>query len=189
MIGNDIVDLKRIYAKWQRPGFLDKVFTSQEQDLIYNSRDNHEMVWRLWSMKEATYKVYAKIVQRRYFNPKHLKCQISDEIKGLVKIDNVTCYTFSSITENYVHSTASLDLSEPRATKIYQMKHQDVMQQSLFLKDKFAKRVSEILMVNKDHLSIRKNKIGIPAIYQNSTLIDMDFSLSHCGCYSAYTIY
>ena len=35
MIGNDIVDLKQAAkdSNWQRPRFLDKVFTKHEQDL------------------------------------------------------------------------------------------------------------------------------------------------------------
>ena len=41
MIGNDIVDITEAKQKsnWQRPRFLDKLFTVQEQQLIQNAHD------------------------------------------------------------------------------------------------------------------------------------------------------
>ena len=67
MIGNDIVDLKRITANWKRPRFLDKTFTLGEQVYIQNSKNKHQMVWLLWSMKEAAYKAYVKQYQDQFF--------------------------------------------------------------------------------------------------------------------------
>ena len=41
MIGNDIIDLAfaRKESNWQRPGFLNKIFTPDEQWLIANAKN------------------------------------------------------------------------------------------------------------------------------------------------------
>ncbi|MFT4791790.1 MAG: phosphopantetheinyl transferase (holo-ACP synthase), partial [Arcticibacterium sp.] len=58
MIGNDVVDLKvaALESNWMRLGFLDKVFSEEEQEVILNSENKSQMVWLFWSMKEAAYK-------------------------------------------------------------------------------------------------------------------------------------
>lgn len=72
MIGNDIVDLKQAAkdSNWKRPRFLDKIFTPREQQLIWSAKDQDQMVWLLWSMKEAAYKVNVQQFGTRFFNPK-----------------------------------------------------------------------------------------------------------------------
>ena len=46
MIGNDLVDLKvaSVESNWKRPRFLDKVFTIEEQQLIMNSKNQHQFI-------------------------------------------------------------------------------------------------------------------------------------------------
>jgi len=79
MIGNDIVDIAeaRQRSNWQRPRFLDKLFTLQEQQLIQNSDNSFLMVWRLWSMKESAYKLYTQLHPSRFYNPKQFECRRS----------------------------------------------------------------------------------------------------------------
>ena len=69
MIGNDIVDLKQAAkdSSWKRPRFLDKIFTPREQQLIWSAKDQDQMVWLLWSMKEAAYKVNVQQFGKRFF--------------------------------------------------------------------------------------------------------------------------
>ncbi len=61
MIGNDVVDLAlaKVESNWQRKGYLDKLFTTKEQNLIFCSENPTIMVWILWSRKEAVYKIHA----------------------------------------------------------------------------------------------------------------------------------
>ena len=63
MIGTDIIDIveAKKTSNWERPRFLEKLFTSNEQQLIHNSENKFVMVWRLWSMKEAAYKLYIQL--------------------------------------------------------------------------------------------------------------------------------
>jgi len=57
MIGNDIVDLELALkeSNWKRKGFLNKIFTNEEQLLISSAINPEIMVWNLWSRKEAAY--------------------------------------------------------------------------------------------------------------------------------------
>ncbi|RZM18358.1 MAG: 4'-phosphopantetheinyl transferase superfamily protein, partial [Pedobacter sp.] len=53
MIGNDIVDLLQASkdSDWNRKGYLDKIFTEEEQFLIASEMHSSLVVWLLWSMK------------------------------------------------------------------------------------------------------------------------------------------
>ena len=53
MVGNDIIDLNeaRRSSNWERPGFVQKIFTAKEQSIIRDSIDPFTTVWHLWSMK------------------------------------------------------------------------------------------------------------------------------------------
>ena len=84
MIGNDVVDLAtaKKESNWKRKGFLAKLFTTFEQEVIKNAINQEEMVWMLWSIKESTYKAYQRIQYNRGFYP------IKIEIRSLTKIKN-----------------------------------------------------------------------------------------------------
>ena len=107
MIGNDIIDLSlaKTQSNWQRKGFLHKQFSSQEQALIYNSEHPLMSVWRLWSMKEATYKAVVQQQNRRFFAPKKFDCTLNSATEGVVhfKGQAVTCTT--TITGAYIYSS------------------------------------------------------------------------------------
>ena len=115
MIGNDIVDLNlaSIKSNWKRKGFLDKVFTNEEQDLILKANDSFQMVWVLWSMKESAYKVYVQQLKKRFFAPQKLQCTLSSNTTGIVKVFNNQYNTKSIINNRYIATTATLNYDEP----------------------------------------------------------------------------
>ena len=86
MIGNDIIDLSfaRLESNWQRTGFLEKQFTANEQKLILTAKNSFILVWKLWSMKEAAYKIYLQQNETRFFAPKKFDCLLKSGEKGLV---------------------------------------------------------------------------------------------------------
>jgi phosphopantetheinyl transferase (holo-ACP synthase) len=112
MIGNDIVDLALAQkeSNWQRKGFLDKIFTQNEQLLILNSENPAFMVWNLWSRKEAAYKIHNRKIQIRGYFPIKLECfdlEISDGIVfGKVLIDNFVYFTKTAITSQFINTIA-----------------------------------------------------------------------------------
>lgn len=103
MIGNDIVDLAKAKKEshWQRKGFLDKLFTENEQRLIITSQNPEQMVWNLWSRKEAAYKIYNRQTGERFFNPKCFVCETDEVVFG-----NYKYYTQTHITPDFIYTLA-----------------------------------------------------------------------------------
>ncbi|MCV9928747.1 4'-phosphopantetheinyl transferase superfamily protein [Flavobacterium sp. LS1R49] len=128
MIGNDIVDLEiaKEESNWKRKGFLDKIFTAEEQFLILNSEKPEIMVWNLWSRKEAAYKIFNRETKIRGYFPLRLVCIYESEGYGEVTIDNRLYFTKTKVTQDYVYTIAVLKendlnriVSLDNETKIY----------------------------------------------------------------------
>ncbi|RZJ75001.1 MAG: 4-phosphopantetheinyl transferase family protein [Flavobacterium sp.] len=158
MIGNDVVDLAsaRIESNWQRKGFLQKVFSAEEQQLIAASANPETMVWILWSMKEAAYKIYNRETGVRSYIPHKLLCSqvaiTSNGYNGIVKCEGKMYDTFSTIQDTVIHTIA---------VKV----------------KKDFERISEI-----KNQTIFKDNRGIPYIY-DSDGTPKPVSVSHHGKY------
>jgi phosphopantetheinyl transferase (holo-ACP synthase) len=108
MIGNDIVDLDlaRNESNWRRKGFLEKIFSLQEQELIHTAPNPELMVWNLWSRKEAAYKIYNRNTGIRGYFPWLLQCCYDNENFGKVALDGFVYHTHTQITYDYIYSIA-----------------------------------------------------------------------------------
>lgn len=113
MIGNDIVDLAlaKKESNWKRKGFLDKIFTMQEQMFINASENQENKVWDLWSRKEAAYKIYNRQTEIRTFNPIQFECFDLDEDIGKVVFENQMYFTKTESTTTYIYSIAVSEIS------------------------------------------------------------------------------
>ena len=118
MIGNDIVDLQlaKTQSNWHRPRFLEKIFTEEEREFIYISESPELEIWKLWSRKEAAYKIYNRETGIRGFFPWKLVCNI-DEVRngkfhGSVSIEDKIYFTETFVNNEFVYTVAanSLDL-------------------------------------------------------------------------------
>lgn len=112
MIGNDVIDLQqsRIESNWSRKGFIEKLFNDSEKQLINEYHDPEIMVWLLWSMKEAAYKIYNRRTQIREYIPKRLSCSImvlDKYAQGLVICNENKYYTKTLITAESIHTVAA----------------------------------------------------------------------------------
>jgi len=126
MIGNDVVDLDlaKVQSNWRRKGYLDKIFSPAEQTLIATASCADEMVWILWSMKEAAYKIDNRITSIRNFAPASLVCSLAlsnNEMNGSVSIQDRVYFTKTSVLPNYVHTIAApvFDQLSKISIKIY----------------------------------------------------------------------
>lgn len=112
MLGNDIVDLKfaKLHYNWRRKGYLNKIFSARELELINSSKSEDTMVWVLWSMKEAAYKCYNRSTSERLFNPQAFECALfsscNNSANGVVKRNGQSFFTKTEISKNYVHTLA-----------------------------------------------------------------------------------
>lgn len=186
MIGNDIVDLAEAQLKsnWQRPRFLDKLFTLKEQDTIQSSENTFVMVWRLWSMKEAAYKLFTQLHPSRFYSPKQFECEIQDS-KGKVNYKTFECFTTTEITKKYILSEARLSKAEI-ASEAQEIKTNSPKTQSDAVKALLLSAISKKFNLITEDLNIVKSEFGMPSVYHLSKKLNLGVSISHHGCYAAY---
>lgn len=196
MIGNDIVDLAFAAqtSNWRRPRFLKKIFTESEQRLISNSKLKNQIVWQLWSMKEAAYKCYLQDSGEPFYNPAKIICQPSstffraDSLKnGAVTIFEKTYITLSEITDRYIHTIAFSNLAQNIKKDAFSISAENHLQQSEEVKNKlfnFLKNTNSYY----EKISVAKDRKGAPRLFSKGILIKISLSLSHHGNFGAYAI-
>ena len=177
MIGNDIVDLHlaKTQSNWQRKGWLEKLFTEDEQYHILGTEDPELEVWRLWSKKEAAYKAH----QRRFslapkFNPRSYRCQVET-----VEIDGYIYYTNTTVYQDKVYSIATTD---------QQAYFTQIVNQGVSVKEELKSYMSQKYAVESDAIKIVKHDDGVPYITILDQLIDIPISFTHHGDFSAFII-
>jgi phosphopantetheinyl transferase (holo-ACP synthase) len=108
MIGNDVVDLQlsRIESNWQRKGFLNKIFTKNEQILIQNSENQEITIWNLWSRKEAAYKIWNRETGIRKYNPTQFECLDLDSEIGKVAFESKLYFSKTEMTNEFIYTIA-----------------------------------------------------------------------------------
>lgn len=156
MIGNDVIDIlqSRHESNWRRKGYIEKLFTPSEQLLISQTSDPETMLWLLWSMKEAAYKIYNRQTKIRAYIPQKLECTIISKnvhyATGQVILENVY-YTKTNFSKDSLHTIAVT--SKDHLNNVIEIEKKDII---------------------KDHN-------GIPFLSQPSSSILKDVSVSHHG--------
>nr|WP_307735089.1 4'-phosphopantetheinyl transferase superfamily protein [Chitinophaga nivalis] len=111
-MGNDVIDLTVAgrESNWQRPGYLSKICTPAEQALVAVATQPHQMVWWLWSCKEAAYKIEHRNTRERRYTPLRFICtlQTANEtcMTGRVSCGQHVYYTHTVITGDCLHTWA-----------------------------------------------------------------------------------
>jgi len=179
MVGNDIVDLHEALhaSNWQRSRFLNKLFTESEQRYIRDAKSPFQMVWRLWSMKEASYKLYTQLYPSRFYNPKGFECTFQNN-SGTVKFKGFQSYVETKETSNYIISEARLHIQK-WSSKVVKFKTVDQQDQSEELKTRLLNYVGSAYQ-------LQKSELDIPTL--NNGKEQFHISLTHHGCYGAFAI-
>lgn len=171
MIGNDIVDLNiaKTQSNWKRRGYLDKIFTENEQSLIFESENPETKVWNLWSRKEAAYKIFNRSTKIRVFNPKKFDCiDVSiqeNKTIGKVILEDKIYFTKTIVNADYINSAAITDENQKYSNEIF-----NIELYNSFLKKK----------------KIVKDQFGIPYIFDEKTLETKIISIAHHGSFCSY---
>jgi phosphopantetheine--protein transferase-like protein len=186
MIGNDIVDLQvaAIESNWRRPGFLQKIFTTQEQKQIKEARDPDLLVWIFWSMKEAVYKAHQrKFGLTRNFNPSQIECDLRGQEKtsasGKVRIGQSIYTTRTVVKESYVHTTTTASAGTEIFSKIYSS--------SANIYEHIFAEISVKMGFPRAFFSIEKGRNAVPTLEFKGKRIHLPFSISHHGKYAAFS--
>ena len=192
MTGNDIVDIKvaATESNWRRKGFLEKIFTRQEQQYIKDAAVPDEMVWKLWSMKESAYKVCTRQFGGRFFAPQKFSCTIFTETTGLVEYYNTGYQTNTIIAKDYIYSTAKPTGSKKveliNSCFFLQQTLHTKMQASIYKKIIYA--YNSVIGKKNKNIVVAKDKNGIPFLYCGDNL-QIPISVTHHGHFAAFTIY
>ena len=189
MIGNDIIDIKetKLSTSWNRPRFIEKIFTLEEQELISNSTDPFTTVWHLWSMKESAYKVFIQANGDRFFNPKRIECTLDNLKTGQVKIGNSTLKTNTLTNSDYIFSTSTFD-DTGIITRIFQLNQSNINYQSVFMHQQVLNDIATSNSLNGEELKIQKNKAGVPKVYYKNKQLNTFITITHHGNFGAYSI-
>ena len=180
MIGNDVIDLSlaKTQSNWQRKGFLEKLFSNDEQQLILEASNSFEMVWRLWSMKEAAYKIYTQHHEIRFFAPKKFECKWTQGFKGVVCYKGQQFYTSSIINQHYIFTKADLLKEKNSYSEMISPDQIDTMIKS---------KLNELTALQISEIQQKKSKNGVPSYYYKTTLLTSSCSITHHGKFGAYS--
>jgi len=193
MTGNDIVDLATaaVESNWKRKGFLEKIFTAQEQQYIRKAVSPEEMVWRLWSMKESAYKIYTRQYGQRFFAPQKFSCTILNGPAGKVEIKDATYHTVTYTHKKYIYSIARLN--EPGTVSFsdccFRITATDFGKQQQFIYERMISHYAIVSGEEKNDIEIIKDRNGIPFLYCRQDKRNIPVSITHHGSYAAFTIY
>lgn len=174
MIGNDIVDLELAahQSRWQRRGFLSKLFTGAEQRLILGAADPFCMVWLLWSCKEAVYKIVHRRTLLRTYAPLKFCCvqlRLSATAASGYVLHNGSFYKFRSLLcRDYIHTVAVEEPASFNETAVTIL-HSEMNDAALA----------------GDGRAIARNAYGVPDLIHLATGRVSPVSISHHGRFSS----
>ncbi|AKD56387.1 4'-phosphopantetheinyl transferase family protein [Spirosoma radiotolerans] len=193
MIGNDIVDLEQASreSNWRRKGYIDKLFTRHEQQLIFGAPDPDRMVWLLWSMKESAYKLAVRQTKNRAFAPVKLECSVNVSAEAAAEgyvLYGESYQTKSLITSRYIATVAFAANTTPSYSQvIIPFDTADYQRHSDLLRQKLRQHGSALFQTSPHKICIDKDSLGIPVLAINNSAT-LPVSISHHGYYGAYVI-
>lgn len=187
MIGNDIIDLQAATreSNWRRRGYLQKIFSLEEQQQIKTAQEPDLLVWILWSMKEAAYKAHQrKFNLKRSFSPLKYHCTIrqpeGNSASGKVSVDGKDYSTETNILKTRVHTIATTSAGTGTFSMIFCA--------SANIKQLMLEEISALWGLPQAVLSIEKDRKGIPFLKVRERVSRLPFSLSHHGKFAAFCL-
>ena len=189
MVGNDIIDINetRRASNWERPRFMQKIFTLKEQSIIAASSDSFTTVWHLWSMKESAYKAFIQAGGNRFFNPTKIECSLDSSENGQAEIGTTILKTNTSIHSHYIFSTATVENSDID-TRVFQLTEDSIQQQSQFMHQQVLNDFAKNNSFNPADLLLHKTETGVPTLHYKNKALRTSLSITHHGKYGAYSI-
>jgi phosphopantetheinyl transferase (holo-ACP synthase) len=187
MIGNDIVDLDIVLKenKASNLRYLNKICTENEIKTIQGSIDPNITLWRIWTIKEAAYKIINKSNGIRAYIPKKIETVLISEAEAEVNSPwgKISVFTILS-NDHYIHSIASISDNPFFAgvEKVYPESNPSESVRICCLQD----LVNKMNLKSNVSLQIRTEN-NIPFVYLNEDKLPVNLSLSHHGKFVAWS--
>lgn len=179
MLGNDIVDLKIAgkESNWRRSGYLEKIFTKFEQNIIKDSLNPDLVVWILWSIKESVYKAHNRISLIYEFAPSKIEIEnlkISEKSASAeISYHKTQYFSKTEYSKHFVHTIAIKDSLNFFGIKILGLKTTSRDYTNILLKKNLIKNSQKV----------QKTNDGIPNIVTETEGNEIPISISHHGSY------
>lgn len=177
MVGNDIVDRLKAAkeSNWKRPGYLNKLFSVEEQEVILHAGDPDLLLWLMWTMKESAYKIINRSTGSRNYDPLSFICLhlhlTATTASGEVNYQDKTLYTSSVISADFIHSIAVPSASYLPTIYVYYQAYTES-----YLAD-FNNAFNAY--------KLSKSTRGLPELAETCTGKQLPVSISHHGRYLA----
>ncbi|MCX6216873.1 4'-phosphopantetheinyl transferase superfamily protein [Spirosoma sp.] len=191
MIGNDIVDLAQAKrdSNWRRRGYLDKIFTPHEQQLIEAAIDPDQMVWLLWSMKESAYKRAVRRTYNRAFAPSKIVCHLTTSTVGAAEgfvFYHGTHQTKSVSTPRHISTVAFSANAMPSYTQVI-VPFETTDFHTYQIRKQIRQHCARLFDTPEREILISKDSIGAPLLTVGNS-VPASLSISHHGLYGAFAI-
>lgn len=203
ILGNDIVDLEANRNDLvTNTRFHERIFTSNEQEMIFSSSQPNITIWKLWSAKESVYKVLSKIDYSFTLNFKILEINLEESI---CRFNSIICYLRWDITNTYIHCVArtspheryfetitqtnAINLNMNNFTKnelLFSNNSNSLKARLAAKKLIFDKYELENIEIYRQHLG--DNNFLPPVIKTKHEVAEIDISLSHDNKFIAIVI-
>ncbi len=189
MVGNDIVDLNAALSnsRWEEQRFLDKLFTTHEQEFIFKSNSRFYSIWYLWSMKESVYKIVSRMQKLQQFNPKKYHCIMDSQTGNSVQFEKQYFQTDTLSFDGFIYTSAFL-IGDGFFTKWICLSSDDRNIQHLEMKSACIKAFGKFKGIPENSIEIINNYKGIPQIYVDNILQNNCLSITHHGHYGGFSI-
>jgi len=177
MIGNDLVDLElaAVDSNWQRKGYLEKICTAAEQKLILTAAAPADLIWLIWTMKEAAYKAENRLSGRRFYAPADFITSVypgaANGFSGQVCYRDRVFFTRTTVDNRMIHSIACLETSA----------FSHIQTRYLSNTPGYAGEFN----ARQEDYRLEKNKSGIPVLACRENGRYYAASVSHHGAYLA----
>ncbi|MDT0677019.1 4'-phosphopantetheinyl transferase family protein [Autumnicola musiva] len=184
MIGNDIVDLRlaALESNIYRPRLQGKIFSEEEQEVIRRAKNQENQFWLFWAMKEAAYKAHQRrFGLRRKFNPKIFECVFTSLEKSTLQysvfVEGYEYFIRSQISAEFIHCFALSPAVKENKIQFFNKK--------VNLRKRLISAVAKHFNLPVEEVKIYKDNYSIPQLIQGIQSINIPFSLSHHGRFSA----
>jgi phosphopantetheinyl transferase (holo-ACP synthase) len=189
MLGNDIIDLQITHrtTNWERPRWLQKVFTPKEQAVVRASTNPFTTVWRLWSIKESAYKVYLQAGGTPFLAATNIECCLETAKHSTAEIAGLRLCATTLETPTYIFSTAQRGNTAIQ-NSLFTLEKSNLQQQSVYLKQQLLQAVAATHCLALSALQLRKTATGVPQLFYENQLLPLALSITHHGQYGGYSI-
>ena len=201
MVGNDIVDLRDRDADIETygPGFDARVFTDLERRALARAADPERERWRMWSAKEASYKLARQVDPTTIFSPRKFEVIIDaddadSDTRATVTHGATFYYVKFDETSDRIHAIAvrrEREIDEvlsgvhPSTASGTPSSADGVVSESTNVRRLACDKIARHFELHRDALEIRKEN-RVPLLFEHNRRLALSVSLSHHGAWLAF---